>query len=167
RVDDQVDTDLPFLLNLDPAEAFRRPVADVLLVEARLVRALGTAHQRGRPVLQVRQNPFHDRLVEAREIELGRSVSRIEDPVGMREPYAGHGGLLVALRDALVDLGVDLNGAPAAGASGRLARTALHVAPVGASAGPVRRVAPLRNDAREPQATCVGAEPGSRPDHLL
>src|SRR5262249_61075314 len=63
RIDDQVFSDLPFLLNLDAPKTLRRPVAGVLLVEAGLVHTFGTAHEGGRPALEGRQAPLGDRLV--------------------------------------------------------------------------------------------------------
>ena len=67
-----------------------RPVADVLLVEALPVRAVRAAHERGRPVREMRQDPVGDRLVVAREVELGRARAREEDAIGVGQPHAGH-----------------------------------------------------------------------------
>ena len=61
----------------------------VLLVEALLVPAVGTAHQRQRAVAQVRQDPLADRLVVVREIALGELRFRIQQLVGIAERDAG------------------------------------------------------------------------------
>src|SRR5262249_13972181 len=90
RVDDQVLADFPFLLDLDPAKTLRRPIADVLLVEALLGHAFGTAYEAGRSIREVRQDPVRDRLVEPCEIELGRPEPRVENTVGVCQAYAGH-----------------------------------------------------------------------------
>src|SRR4029450_11766347 len=94
RIDDQVFSDLPFLLDLDAPKTLRRPVTGVLLVEAGPVHTLGTAHEGSRSILEVRHDTVRDRLVETREIERGRAQLRVENPVGVRWPDAGRHTLL-------------------------------------------------------------------------
>ncbi len=92
RVDDQIFPDLALFLDLHPSQALRRPVADMFLVEARLVRALGATHERRRAVLEVREDPLRDRFVEPSQVELGGAVRGIEDSIGVCQPHAGNNG---------------------------------------------------------------------------
>jgi hypothetical protein len=89
RVDHEVFADLGLLLDLHPSNGVRGRAAAVFLIEALSLSALGTAHQRRRTILQMRQDPLGDSFVKARQVDLGRTVARKKDAVGMREPHAG------------------------------------------------------------------------------
>ena len=75
--------------------------ARVLLVEALPARAFRTAHQAERPVGHVGHDEVRDRLVVAREPELGDGLLPVEHAIGMGQVDAGHRHVrAAAARDA-------------------------------------------------------------------
>src|SRR5262249_42282015 len=105
-LNDEIFADLLLLPDGDATQGRWGPHADVLLVEALLGQPLGAAYQRRGSSAQVRQDPVGDRLVEPRQVELGNSLARVQDAIGMRESDPGHldrvrpGGLARAARSS-------------------------------------------------------------------
>ena len=62
-----------------------------MLLEEALARvAFGAAHQRERPVDDVRQNPIGDLLVILGQVVLGDALLGIQDAVRVGQPHAGN-----------------------------------------------------------------------------
>ncbi len=80
--------DLPFLAVDHGAQALLgQPGRGVLLEEALTLGAVGAAHQRERPVHDVRRHPVPDRAVIVGQILLGDADVGPIDAVGMGEPH--------------------------------------------------------------------------------
>ena len=74
---------LPFSLTMTPSHGVGQRAGEMLLVEALARVALGAAHQRERPLDDVRQNPIGDLLVVLGQVALGESVLGIQHAVGI------------------------------------------------------------------------------------